>query len=276
MSDLLKNKLLIVATTGTFTKFPPATLYKYKVELTSFLASSPLVSAIELYTLIELQFYLCILTKDDVQAEKQLKLILDKFELNKKSQRIKFLQSIYYEAIGELTQSRELLSQDADEIRLSRRLLTLTRNEDDPQEYIKNLNFYLTVQPSDIPTWAELGDEYFKVGHYDEAIFCYKEILMHEPVAYHYFYKTGLTSYYKYLQVLKTAKKEHLLELLIHLRNNYLRCIEIFDGHKESWLGIQILSKIPIQEKSPLAKTYLAEGEKLLELSEKKLISLGV
>lgn len=280
MSDatLLKKKLLLVASTGKFSTFTPHQLQKYKDELNIFLALGPAVTSIELYQLFELQFYLSILTNDDSAAERALARILDKFELNKKSQRIKLLQSIYYEATGDVAKAKELLGANADEIKLSKRLVTFSRNGDDNTAYINNLVFYLGLQPGDLSTWAELGDEYFKIGHYDEAIFSYKEILLQEPLAYHWFYKIGLCHYYRYLQVLKqsTTKKEVILDCLTQSRNNYLRCIELYENHDKSWLGINILTKIPLNDKLSEAKAYISQNERLAKASSDMLTKLNI
>ena len=74
----------------------------------------------------------------------------------RRSQRIKILQSVYAELKGEIETASKLLSEDPDELRLLRRLTTLSRHDKNPTKYINNLIYYLNLQPSDLIAWAEL------------------------------------------------------------------------------------------------------------------------
>lgn len=275
---LLKNKFLSVASTGAYSKFGPAELHDYFEELDGFLlVNSDSLDSIELFDLLEFQFYLSILTNHDIKAKTLLERISDQFDANK-SQRIKLMHSIYFEAIGKQKEAIDLLTQNPDELRLSRRLTTFSRNTNGKgnAEYINNLNYYLNLQPSDLMTWAELGDEYHKIGHYDKAIFCFKEILLQEPNAYIMFFKVGLNYYYQFLQeqTTKSDKKEQkieLMKLLKNARDNFLRAIEIYDGHSKSWVGVRIICTHKFNDKlksisSKEANTYLKENEKLIPI----------
>ncbi|KAK6456993.1 uncharacterized protein RJT20DRAFT_127107 [Scheffersomyces xylosifermentans] len=292
MSDitLLKNKLLLVASSGAFANFSPEQVKEYNDELEHFLlVSTDSLDSIELFNLYELEFYLALISKNDIKAKSVLDRLLDQFGSNKKSQRIKLLQSLFLEATGERDQATKLLEKNPDEMLLSRRLTTFSRNNDDEkdnEDYIYNLIFYLDLQPSDLVTWAELGDEYSKIGHYDKAIFSFKEILLQDPYAYPVFYKVALNYYYNFLQEeknLKTERKDKLVELselLINARDNALRCIEICDVYAKSWLLIYIISTHKFNEKlSKLdsvkeIKDYLVTNERLRKLSEIKISEL--
>ena len=74
--------------------------------------------------------------------------------------RIKILQSVYVELKGEIETASKLLSEDPDELRLLRRLTTLSRHDKNPTKYINNLIYYLNLQPSDLIAWAELSEQY--------------------------------------------------------------------------------------------------------------------
>ena len=76
------------------------------------------------------------------------------------------------------------MSEDPDELRLLRRLTTLSRHDKNPTKYINNLIYYLNLQPSDLIAWAELSEQYQKLGNYDKSIYCLKEVVLQNPLAY--------------------------------------------------------------------------------------------
>ncbi|ODV78683.1 uncharacterized protein CANTADRAFT_52938 [Suhomyces tanzawaensis NRRL Y-17324] len=283
----LKNKLVLVARSGTYVNFAPSQVQKYHHETERFLMnSSDELDAVELFDVYEMQFHLALITSHDVEAKAILDRLVDQFGSSENSQRIRLLQSKYLEVMGEPEQALKVLGNDPDELRLSRRLTTNSRKSGNAEEYIANLNFYLDLQPSDLITWAELGDEYAKVGHYDKAVFSLQEILLQEPFAYPVFYKVGLYNYYRFLQeeqALKTERKDklwELVEILQDARNNYLRSVEICDVYIKSWIGIYLISSHKFNDKlrklnsvKEVAK-FLEQNDKLKTLSEKKIREL--
>lgn len=156
------------------------------------------------------------------------------------------------------------LGSNPNEMRLSRRLCSRSRNKN----YISNLNFYLNLQPNDLVTWAEVADEYKKIGQYKDYIFCLQEILLHDPIAYPIWYKIGVGYYKLFLQNLKiknyskNLKSDELSlnELLISSSNHFLRAIEIAD-YKNAYYGLLIINKDLKDDKI----------DKLLKLNEKKI-----
>ncbi|EGW31055.1 uncharacterized protein SPAPADRAFT_56971 [Spathaspora passalidarum NRRL Y-27907] len=271
---LLKKKLLHIAATGSVSQFTPEQLHSHYQELNQFLAlHKDTLDSIELFNLYELEFYSCILTNHDIEAKAVIDLLLDQFQSNSKSQRIKLLQSIYYEAIGDGKQATQLLTQDPDELSLSRRLVTFSRS-DGSDKYIKNLCYYLDLQPSDLSAWAELGNEYKKIGKYQDAIYCLKEILLHEPLAYPVFYKVGLYHYYLFLQELAKPKTRlhDLIQLLTQARDNFLVSVEINDKYDKSWVGLYILANHEFNQDDKFKK----KTEKLKSLVQKKVTELHI
>lgn len=283
MVDLVKNKLLAIARSGIFINFPPEKIDIVYKELKQTLLNGESIDVKEIFELYELHIYLSLITGHDVEARNYIDRIIDQFG-DKNSERISILKSLYFECQGEKKTGAKLLSENKDELRLSRRLITYHRN-DNPQEYIKNLNFYLNLQPADLITWGELAHEYTKIGHYDKAIFCLKEILMEEPVAYPIHYKVGLLNYYLYHQNYKdSTKKDVLIQLMNYLkdaRNSWLRTIEVCHDHKLSWMGIYVicnlksfndkLSKLSVKE----VDEYNNDIKKLLPVSRKKVMDLN-
>ncbi|CAI5759878.1 unnamed protein product [Candida verbasci] len=247
---LLKKKLLLIASSGQFAKFTSQQLLDTYSELNQFLLSyTSKLDSIELFNLYELNFYLAILTKNESDAKLTLDRLTDQFGTN--SQRIKILQSIYQESIGNLKAAGDYLTENPDELQLSRRLTTLSRDG----KYISNLIYYINLQPGDLIAWSELSSEYAKIGDYKKAIFCLKEIILVDKVAYPIHYKIGLYYYYIYLQEKETTrlKKEKLIELvteLKHARDYFLYCIEINEGYGKAWVGLNQILNLDIHNKA--------------------------
>lgn len=284
-TTLLKNKYLLIATSGLFNSFTPEELYTAHKELEDFLRiNSDSVDTQELFTLYELQFYLSLLTSHDIEAKSYLDRLNDQFN-SKKSQRIKLLQSVYLEATGDAKGASKILESHPDELRSSRRLTTLSRSQKGAESYIESLIYYLDLLPSDIVAWAELADEYGKVGEYDKGIFALKEILLQEPHAYNIFYKVGLFYYYKFLQSYndkldKKDKQLEWMELLVNARNLFLRAVEIGGDYAKGWMGVYTISTADFNKKLASNKTlsgskqvsgYLSENPKLEQISKQKL-----
>lgn len=282
---LLKKKLLLIASTGKFAQFPMKQVQKYHHELEIFLNMyGDSLDGIELLNLYEMQFYILLIVGKDIEAKVVLDRILNQFGSNSKSQRIKVLQSVYHEAIGERVVASSILEKNADDMKLTRRLTTFDRSN--VETYINSLSFYLNINPSDLLAWAELAHVYSEAGEYEKSVFCYKEVLLHEPCAYPMFYRAGLNYYYNFLReekLLKGERKEKLLELVHILRNSrdhYLRCIEICDVYTKSWVGLNLILNLKFNDKLNKynmvkeIKTYLDENDKLRPLVEKRVDEL--
>lgn len=292
MSALAQQRYTAILASGSFANFPPEQLSQLHNEVGAFLYShGDQLELAHQFDLYELQFYLSLLTNHDVEAKSYLDRINDQFA-GKTSQKIMILRLMYYEATGDLKLAVNSLGDSADELRASRRLATFSKHKSDGTlnvpEYIKNLNFYLNLQPSDPVAWAELGDQYHAIGHYDKAVFCFKEVLLQLPHAYNIFYKVGLNLYYQFLQEStdKNEKKEKLLaslELLQNARDAFLRSVEISETYTKSWVAVYVVSQSPFLDKLENQKSlasvkkipqFILETKKLRELSKKKVIEI--
>lgn len=292
MSGLAKQRYLAILSSGVFATFSPDKLAALHQEVGGYLnVHSGQLDLSDQFDLYELQFYLALLTNHDVEAKSYLDRINDQFA-GKQSQKIMILRLMYYEASGDMKAAVNALGDSADELRASRRLATFSRTKLDGSpnipEYIKNLNYYLDLQPSDSLAWAELGDQYIKVGHYDKAAFCFNEVLLQEPNAYNIFYKVGLAVYYQFLQEYqeKNEKKDKLLAamaLLERSRNAFLRSVEISGSYVKSWVGVYVVSGHSLLQKLESNKTlaqlkkvaqFTSETNQLHQLSKKRIIEL--
>lgn len=286
-----KQRYADILATGAFARLPPARLHDLHAEVGAYLKrSADKLDAVALFDLYELQFHLLLLSNHDIEAKLYLDRINDQFG-GKKSQKIMVLRLMYLEATGDNKGAVAALGDDPDELRVLRRLATFARTRTDGSknvpEYIKTLIYYLNLQPSDLHTWAELGDQYHAVGHYDRAVFCFKEVLLHEPLAYNIFYKVGLNLYYLHLQELpKADKKEKLLEalaLLEQARDAFLRSVEISESYTKGWVGVYVVGGselLPKLEKNkavsglPKVATFLTETAQLRGLAKLRVMAL--
>lgn len=275
----MEASFLALHALGAFVRFPPEQLVKTYESLTLFLENES-VGAVDRFDLYELHFYLLILTNHDVVAKTVLDRINDQFA-GQLLQRIMILKLMYYEAIGDEKEAIKALGENPDELRASRRLATFGRNTS-TAEYIKSLNYYLDLQPSDIVAWAELADQYAKVGHYDKAVFCLKDVLLQQPNAYNVFAKCGKYLYLQYLQALKekTDRKDRLLaqlEILRHSRDCYLRSVELSESYVQGWIGVYVATDAPLVaklESKHLETKFVDEAKRLGALARQKVIEL--
>lgn len=248
-----KQKYLDILATGIFSKFSPAQLEALHAEVAGFLgAHAEALDASELFDVYELQFHVLLLTNRDVEAKSYLDRINDQFAGQGPSQKIMILRLMYHEATGDTKAALAALGNNPDELRASRRLATFSRTNADGSknwaEYAKSLNYYLNLQPADVQAWAELGDVYGKLGHYDKAVFCWKEVLLHRPTAYNAFARVGILHYslHLYLLLKILEKKDTLFEVLDAVeaaRDVFLRAVEISESCTDAWLGLLLLSK---------------------------------
>lgn len=262
MAALIKQRYLDILAAGTFARLNPEELDVLHTEVGQYLKNyGDTLDAGDLFALYELQFYVLLLTNHDVEAKSYLDRFNDQFA-GKKSQKIMVLRLMYYEATGDKKAAIDALGTDPNELRASRRLATFARaGKEGTQgavEYIKSLNHYLDLQPADALAWAELGDVYSSVGHYERAVFCFKEVLLHAPDAHNMYYKAGLNLYLQHLYLcglglgLGPDKKDALLAALAvveHARDCFLKSVEINQHHAESWLGVYLLAHSPLLAK---------------------------
>lgn len=283
---MLKQKYLATLSLGIYATHSPEKLSKLHQDLLAFRSSGlEKLTSSELFDIYELSFHVALLTNHDVEAKSMLDRLNDEFG-GKKSQKMMILRLMYLEATGDEKGAVDVLGTNPDELQASRRLATFSRSKTDGSEnteqYIKALNYFLNLQPADVKTWCELADQYAKIGHFDKAVFCLKEVLLLEPLAYNIFYKAGLYLYYEWLQGKEETNQQKQLAqfaLLQHARDLFLRSVEISKNYTKGWLGVakvtepQLLSKLEASKalaKNPKVKTYISEGQKLHQLATEK------
>ncbi|OBA23255.1 hypothetical protein METBIDRAFT_29774 [Metschnikowia bicuspidata var. bicuspidata NRRL YB-4993] len=284
MSNLLKQRYLDLLSSGVFSSLGPATLHALHAEVGQYLrAAGDLLDTGDRYALYELQFHLLLLTNHDVEAKSYLDQFNDQFAAHK-SQKIRVLRLMYAEATGDIQTAISTLGSDPDELRAARRLATLSRRAAggaySAPEYIQSLTRYLDLQPADEVVWAELGDVYSSVGHYDKAAFCFKEVLLHRPLAHNMFYKAGLNLYLRHLYLcgLRLDRKDAMAEnvaVLEHARDCFLRSVEINGSYTKGWLGVYLVAQSSLWESAAGKALYAARKSEQVLADMPRLARLG-
>lgn len=263
--EAVKQKLLMVANLGVYFDFTPPQIQAYTREVVAFLKNhKDVVDNLEYFNLLELQFWLDIFTSRDVDAKIVLDRISDQFALVGQLLRLKILQLAYYEAQGDTEQAQKVLGDDANELRVQRRLTTFKRH--DPEAYIAALNSYLDTCGLDLMAWSELATQYTNTGHYDMATYCYQEILLQEPHAYPFFYRAGTSYYHEYLQRQASLKPPQAIELLQNALNHFCRSVELCHVYDNGWRGIKTLVDLGVPTKAKAAPTSDAYAAQLAKL----------
>lgn len=264
-TEAVKQKLLMVANLGVYFDFPPEQIQAYTREVVSFLKNhKDTVDNIEYFNLLELQFWLDIFTSRDVDAKIVLDRISDQFALVGTLLRLKILQLAYYEAQGDVERAKKVLGDDANQLRLQRRLTTFQRQN--PEAYITALNRYLDTCGLDLMAWSELATQYTNTGHYDMAAYSYQEILLQEPLAYPFWFRAGTSYYQQYLQQQKSLKPQPAIELLDLALKHFARSVELCHVYDNGWKGIQLLVDLGVPAKLKSAPGSDAYAKQLAKL----------
>ncbi|KAG7801754.1 hypothetical protein KL944_002822 [Ogataea haglerorum] len=200
MFEQVKERLLLLFRTGKYAQLAPAELANvYQVSKTFLRLNESKLAPLEYYTLLELHYFLCLLTTRDTEAKTALDRFSDKFEA-KNSEKLVVLKSYYVEILGKkdaleyleaaavpLIQARPSLTAEPvqhhqkDLRQVEKRKVAL--KSDSPASYIKNLLEYISDTPLDYESWMELAEQYVALGEYEKAYDCVQEVLVGVPAA---------------------------------------------------------------------------------------------
>ncbi|KAK9459043.1 uncharacterized protein V1516DRAFT_680774 [Lipomyces oligophaga] len=202
------------------------------------------VDSTELYSFIELHFYLALITCHDNEAATVLTTLSDRF--GESSPRIGVMKALLIEATESFDKALDYLNGRPDtELGATKRRLAIMRATATSASlnagYIKELNTVLDTFPSDGETWAELAQAYIDVGMYAQGLFALHEVLLLFPLAYNInawiaevtmkFAETlkdqgsgGVSTEEKYAEAVKFA----------------LRSVELCDDYVRGWSGVLV------------------------------------
>jgi len=150
------------------------------------------------------------------------KMISNSFKGSVRCERLKALQ---FEAIGKFELATEIYEvmreKNPTDSFPYKRLIAITKGNNIVKA-IGLLNEYLDIFMADIEAWAELGELYLYLREYENASFCYEEIILAEPDNFHY--------HVKYAEIkftmggfdnLNLAKYHYSHSLELNNENNY-------------------------------------------------------
>ncbi|CCH42601.1 Tetratricopeptide repeat protein [Wickerhamomyces ciferrii] len=261
-----EEKLLSIHKYGLYTTFTPEQISSTYLLLINYLRSNiNSIDSIKYYDLLELQFYLSLLSNKDHEAKTCLDRIMDKFG-DGDSQRTAILKATYLEATaGEKVAIEYLSKRKSDELVCLKKRIALGKSKATKQDYIKSLIGYLNVSPLDTEVWFELSETYVDIGHYEKAVFALQEILLVFPFAYNIFARIGELENIIY-------KKNGDLEKLESSLKHFLRSIELSSNFIRGWSGILITTGEfkKLNNQKPL-KNVKIDYESLFKLSNSRL-----
>ncbi|GME90832.1 unnamed protein product [[Candida] boidinii] len=299
----IRDQLLTLHRTGKFTRLNNNEIdlyYQLNKDFLNYNSNNNKITEFEKFTLYELQFYLSIFKNEDIEAKIILDKLNDKFDSNN-SERLIILKSIYLESISNLKDEKETIRQviqflkDSqfeiiksinkskatnvtslktnsnvkDLVKINKRILILSKNLLNRNEYIVKLNEFLNDFPSEFDIWYELSINYEILNQFDKSIYCLQEILLNLPFNYNLIFKIGELYFKIYLQN-KNFKS------LIYSIKNYIRVLELCENNFKSLVNlnksIDLLISLNKSDKSiELSDTDLKNYEKINEIAINKL-----
>jgi ER membrane protein complex subunit 2 len=235
----------------------------------SYLFSSGSLKEDELYTLLEQHFYLAIVTGKDNEAKLTLQKIIDRF--TEEPSKVAVLKSQYLEVTeGHAASQQYLSSRPANDFGAFKRKTVLLKQNDEFGKFVEELNRYLEICPTDSETWSELGEAYFHLKMYPQAVHAYQEVLVLVPLAYNAFARVGELLHVNATVATNVGEQLHGLKDSI---KHFLRSVELCPSYVRGWAGTYVVTG-KLLNWPKLDNDDKIQYEKILELSKKKLVQL--
>ncbi|KAK9465593.1 hypothetical protein V1512DRAFT_265441 [Lipomyces arxii] len=225
------------------------------------------VSPVDLYDLIELEFYLGVLTGHDTAARAALTTLVDRFGMS--SARVAVLRGVFIEVSEGPVKALEYLSTRPDyELAATKRRLAILKSTGEKNAFVKELLVLVETFPSDGESWAELAAAYVESGMYAQAVFALHEVLLLFPLAYNVNAIIGETLY----EFGNSLNGSQAVEKYIESVKYFSRSVELCEDYVRGWIGILNVSKKINGEKyqklNEIAKSELTRIVKEKEASE--------
>mmetsp|Transcript_32889 Transcript_32889/g.86882 ORF Transcript_32889/g.86882 Transcript_32889/m.86882 type:complete len:295 (+) Transcript_32889:130-1014(+) len=146
------------------------------------LKTSPRALGAELWTVMEQVFLAAVELGMADWRDYCLKQLTKKFP---SSQRVQRLKGIYHESIEDWVEAKKiyqaiLLDKPEDAV-TAKRLITMFKQRGKVVECIDHINQYLDVFGTDSEVWHELAELYIQSGSLLRAVFCFEELIAHNP-----------------------------------------------------------------------------------------------
>lgn len=199
----------------------------------------------EKWQIYENIFLACLRTGDNNSAYLCLEELKDRF--GEKNDRVLALQGLYKEATAKdngelqevLREYHEILKEDPTVFSIQKRRAALLRSMGQTADAVRALTNLVDLSPTDAEAWSELGDLYLTLGMYDQAIFCFEEVLVVMPNAWNMHARLGE------VQFLAAEAKEkgsgEQLKALSESVRRACRSVELCDDYLRGYYGIKLV-----------------------------------
>ena len=192
-------------------------------------------------------FLACLRTGDDDSAHACLEALLDRF--GGANDRILALQGLYKEATAKddaelatvLGEYEDILKTDSTIFSIRKRRAALLRSMGRTNDAIAALTNILDQSPTDAETWSELGDLYLTQGSYDQAVFCFEEVLLMTPNSWNLQARLGEVLYL----VAGKAEGAEQLKVLSESMRRFCRSLELCDNYLRGYYGLKLVRWAP-------------------------------
>lgn len=242
----LKEQLLSSSRSQAYFNFKPQQLEELWNVSNQFIDTQRLQCLeIEWYPLLEQHFFLSLLTCRDAIAKLMLKRIMEKFGID--SRRMYKLRTAFVRATQDPadleTHLKNLGEVEYDAHKIG---MVSLKSTGDYKGYIQALSKYVDQNPLDTEAWAELAESYAHVGDFDNAVNCYEQCLLLEPLAYNIFARVGEL---KRLQAATSISSGiTVAKQLISSSLDYLcRSVELNPVYLRGWCGVYLVSNVSIE-----------------------------
>ncbi|ODV61626.1 Emc2p ASCRUDRAFT_34214 [Ascoidea rubescens DSM 1968] len=295
------DRLLKIYKLGLYNTLPPSKVYDIYFENSSILNTLNLKSKtndISYYTLMELQFYICLIIDKSQEAKLMLERLMDTFSNSNNEARhqksLGYLNNIskknYHNSKSLIILKRKIyLSNKINQNKFynTAKKSPGTKNKNAIQNknllqglyshYITDLTKYLEINSSDSEGWNELSDIYYKLGNYEKAIYCLEEILINFPFAYNIYAKlASIYLSFSYKILFNYSASSGLKLSNNNTLKNYLKSIELSESYLNGWSGIYSLTSISNIKNRLIISKFENNGDlqtfqKLNKLADKKI-----
>lgn len=189
-------------------------------------------------------FLSCLRAGDNEAAHLCLERLVDRF--GKANDRVVALQGLYREATAKDDKDlqsvmifyEELLKSDPTVFSIRKRRAALLKSMGKTADAMAALTNLVDASPTDAEAWAELGDLYMSQGLYDQAIYCFEEVLLVTPNAWNMHAKLGEVMY---VSAGKTEGSADQLKALADSMRRFCRSIELCDDYLRGYYGLKLV-----------------------------------
>ncbi|CCH62736.1 hypothetical protein TBLA_0I00780 [Henningerozyma blattae CBS 6284] len=131
---------------------------------------------------------------------------------------------------------------------LSKRLITMQNNvkTNKPDDTLRHIMELIEKFPIDPELWWYAGEKYFELGLFDQAIYCFEELVVLMPFNYVAFAKISEILYLKALKLDKKKIKNNkeLFDIVLQeALDNALRSVELSELYLKGWTLILLITK---------------------------------